>query len=197
MSDQKIRNKEYTRQKIIDVAIKLIAEQGYKTTTLLQISNEAGVSEMTVIRHFQTKENILIESIKTLNSYLPQIKQFIKTEAVYELEHDIKKIITLIQESILKNRQIMTIVLNEKEFEHKIDKEMPLDIIKVLADYFKLMKEKKKMRQLDTEAVAFDILSFLSGTASLSSRFGDKLTSTTEKESIDTFVQILSKGLKP
>lgn len=41
-------------------AAELFAEQGYDTATTAQIAERAGVSEMTLFRHFSTKEKLLL-----------------------------------------------------------------------------------------------------------------------------------------
>ena len=51
-----------TRDKIMSVALKLFSEQGYYSTTTSQIANEAGVNEVTIFRHFKTKENLFQET---------------------------------------------------------------------------------------------------------------------------------------
>lgn len=47
------------RQDLIDVALRLFAEQGYDETSTDQIAEEAGVSPRTFFRYFPTKESVL------------------------------------------------------------------------------------------------------------------------------------------
>ncbi len=47
---------EDRRQQIIDVALKLFAQQGFKGTTTRQIAQRAGVNEALIFRHFPHKE---------------------------------------------------------------------------------------------------------------------------------------------
>lgn len=46
------------KQKLIETAIRLFAEQGYDGTTTLQISREAGVTEPLIYYHFKGKEEL-------------------------------------------------------------------------------------------------------------------------------------------
>lgn len=41
--------------------MELFVEQGYDTTTTVQVADRAGVSEMTLFRHFATKEALVLE----------------------------------------------------------------------------------------------------------------------------------------
>lgn len=50
-----------TRQRLIDVALDLFEKQGYDETTTAQIAVAAGVSEMTLFRHFASKDRLLLE----------------------------------------------------------------------------------------------------------------------------------------
>lgn len=44
-----------------ETAMRLFAEQGYDKTTTAQVAHQAGVSEMTLFRHFASKESLLIQ----------------------------------------------------------------------------------------------------------------------------------------
>lgn len=52
-----------TKQKILDAAERLIAEQGYSATSLRQIISEAGVNLASVHYHFGSKEELLDEVV--------------------------------------------------------------------------------------------------------------------------------------
>lgn len=43
-----------TKQKILDAALKIFAEKGYKGATTMSIAEEAGFSEKTLFRKFKT-----------------------------------------------------------------------------------------------------------------------------------------------
>ena len=52
--------KEDTKNRIIDSAKKLFAEQGYVKTTVVDISKQAGLSEAALYEYFQGKEDLLL-----------------------------------------------------------------------------------------------------------------------------------------
>lgn len=53
-------HKGNTRNRIIDSARTLFAEQGYQKTTVMDISRQAGLSEAALYDHFQGKEDLLL-----------------------------------------------------------------------------------------------------------------------------------------
>ncbi len=52
--------KEDTKNRIIESAKKLFAEQGYQKTTVADISRQAGLSEAALYEYFQGKEDLLL-----------------------------------------------------------------------------------------------------------------------------------------
>jgi TetR/AcrR family fatty acid metabolism transcriptional regulator len=55
----KNNSKEHTRDRIINSAKRLFAEQGYQKTTIVDISRQAGLSEAALYDYFQGKEDLL------------------------------------------------------------------------------------------------------------------------------------------
>lgn len=53
-----------TKELILEAAIEVFSEKGYVSATTLDISKRALVSEMTLFRHFQTKNNLFMLAIK-------------------------------------------------------------------------------------------------------------------------------------
>lgn len=52
--------KESARDRIINSAKRLFAEQGYQKTTVMEISKQAGLSESALYEYFQGKEDLLL-----------------------------------------------------------------------------------------------------------------------------------------
>ncbi|WP_407313287.1 TetR family transcriptional regulator [Desulfosporosinus sp. SB140] len=60
--NQKVRTKkpvEERRQDILEAALKVFSENGYKGSTTAEIARQAGVAEGTIFRHFATKKELL------------------------------------------------------------------------------------------------------------------------------------------
>lgn len=74
-----------TKQKILDAAERLIAQQGYAATSLRQIIAEAGVNLASVHYHFGSKEELLYELISRKAAPVNQKRMELLTE--YEARH--------------------------------------------------------------------------------------------------------------
>lgn len=73
------RRKEETRQKIIDVAMNLFYRQGFDSTTLEQIAEEADIARKTLYNHFPIKEDIIVEHLnRFVWKRVPEIDRLIQ-----------------------------------------------------------------------------------------------------------------------
>jgi AcrR family transcriptional regulator len=54
-----MKKSEKTKQKILDETINLIAKQGYASTSTREIAKKAEISEATIFKYYQSKDNLL------------------------------------------------------------------------------------------------------------------------------------------
>lgn len=131
-----------TRNKILKIALKLFSEQGYYVTTTKQIAQEAGINEITLFRHFGTKENLFQET--TLN-YVKDIN--IKNEIDRLKKEDFKESILEIAKGYLefcfKNEKLYRIQMrltdDEKDF---VKLKLSREYVHVLESYFEELLDK-------------------------------------------------------
>lgn len=75
------------RNKILNTALELFANEGYQSTSTSKIACQAGVSEGLIFKHFQSKEGLLSAVVNLANE---DIKAFIKR---MENQDDPKKVL--------------------------------------------------------------------------------------------------------
>ena len=63
-----------TKEKILNAAMTLVSEKGYLGATTREIARGAGVTELTLFRHFGSKEQ-LFEACLNRNTFLPTLKE--------------------------------------------------------------------------------------------------------------------------
>lgn len=155
-----------TRDKILDAALSLMAERGFSHVSVKEIALCAGVSEMTVFRHFETKMGILQALIQTY-SYVPYFEHFFSSELTGNLEKDLKQIANSYLAFMEKNKSIFLIAIQERgtlpELKDLISDENTKQLQNLLANYFKVQIEKGKMKDVDTEGQAIGFLTTLFG----------------------------------
>lgn len=80
---------EQTHKSLRKAALELFAEQGYEATATAQVAERAGVSEMTLFRHFPTKEMLLLadpfdplmaEAVRARPEHEPAMRALAKTQ---------------------------------------------------------------------------------------------------------------------
>src|SRR5512135_86402 len=62
-----------TREKILDASLALFSKKGFLGATTKEIAKKAGVAELTLFRHFSSKERLFEEMISG-HSFLPALK---------------------------------------------------------------------------------------------------------------------------
>lgn len=185
-----------TSEKILEAAMRLFSEKGYKAVTTKEISSEAGVSEMTVFRHFENKQN-LFEKAFDKYVFSPTVKTLFDTQLEWDLEKDLMKISEMYHYTLAKNEK--TILMQLKNNELTIDLESPLtkfpnEVRKMLVDYFIKMNEKGVTKK-DPEVLA---INFLAGNFGIftSLRIIEKFNTDVDISTcITEFVKTFSKGI--
>jgi AcrR family transcriptional regulator len=152
-------------ERILSAAMKVFAKEGYEGATTKKIANEAGVNEVTILRNFKTKKNLLEvvidknqhEALETLDSIIIMEKHLdpiIGLETIGKrfmefLEERMEFLIILMTEG-RKNPEISPIsnsVIN-KFFEH-------------LSEYFTDQIEKGNIINQDPKMIAFAFVSYI------------------------------------
>ncbi|MCS5422850.1 MULTISPECIES: TetR/AcrR family transcriptional regulator [Psychrilyobacter] len=188
--------KQDTIEKILKCAMSLFSQKGYTLTTTKEIAKEAGVSEMTVFRHFESKKN-LFEKVFNEYVFLPNIKFIFENNLEWDLEKDLLKISHIYQDILSKNKKIILMELKNKELTSELSSPLfkfPIEFKKLLIEYFYKMKEKDNIKY-DPEIIAINFLSSNFGIF-ISFLMVDNLTDDIDMEvSISSFVSVFTKGI--
>lgn len=102
-----------TREKIMAAARTLFEQKGFAAATTKQISKLAGVSEVTLFRHFETKRELYEQTVKScLHTY--DIERYLKTGVTYDLKTDISHIAYSMINTFRQNLPLLRIVMRDK-----------------------------------------------------------------------------------
>ncbi len=108
--------KPETRARILSAAMTLFADEGYDQITTKQIAERAGVSEITLFRHFKKKRYLLEHAIDS-HVFAPDFDALFDEKLVGDLVVDLKKIAQYYQNILSRNRKVILMELRGREGE--------------------------------------------------------------------------------
>lgn len=187
-----------TREKILEVGLSLFSKKGYIGTTTKDIAQCAGVAELTIFRHFSSKEKLFAEVINKY-SFLPTLKDLLQDIK----DKDYREALSLIAENFLirlsERRELIRIMHSEihlypskvKDIYHNVIDEM----LRTLASYFRELQVKKYLRDFNPEIAAKAFLGmFFSYFNAQQFLLRKKRASDNHNLIINEFVDIFIKG---
>ena len=154
--------KRGTKERILEAATTLIVDNGYKETTTKDIAAAAGVSEMSVFRHYGSKQAILADIIRHYSFEYP-IENGLREQLTWELEHDLVLLARMQYDFNLRNEKAILIRFKEsrKLLEYGIDvKQDPTRLKQFFIDYFDEMYRRGRIVRADNEKLAIHFMSF-------------------------------------
>jgi len=101
-------NNQSTSDKILLAAIDLMADKGYDSTTTKEIASVAGVNEVTLFRHFGTKQNLLQAAVSRYH-YAEEMTKLFNESLKGELHSDLLTISRTYHKIMNRNRKLWLI----------------------------------------------------------------------------------------
>jgi AcrR family transcriptional regulator len=190
--------KKTTQQKLLDATLKLVSEKGYLGATTREIAQEAGVTELTLFRHFGSKEKLFEEVLRSY-VFLPTLKELLPETDDLPCEDALRLIATNFLLSLKKRKSMVKIMHSELNlYPEKIRKVYSRSIDEVrsaLARYFVSLQEKGMFRNVSSETAARVFLSILSSYfRSEEIVRGHEITKTKMTKYVGEFVDIFLHG---
>jgi AcrR family transcriptional regulator len=146
-----------TNEQLLKATLKLISEKGYLGATTREIAHEAGVTEITLFRHFGSKERLFEELLKSY-MFLPKLKELLP-----ELEGlSCEKALILIAKQFLltlKERKAMISILFSEvttypEKIRTVYNKFIDEIRATLSGYFVLLQDRGLLRKTISPEIA-------------------------------------------
>ena len=184
-----------TEDKILNASIILFSQKGFTAVTTKEIAKEAGVSEMTLFRHFESKHNLFEKAFDKFVFSPKFIALFESLE--WDLERDLNKICYSYQNTLYKNRKIILMHFKNEELNPDFDATLfkfPNEFKKLLDYYFEEMRNRGAIRE-NPETLAMSFLATNFGLF-ITSLVINKLTFETDIQAcITSCVKIFAKGI--
>lgn len=188
-----------TSDKLLSAAIDLMAEKGYHATTTKEIAAAAGVNEVTLFRHFGSKQKLL-EAAFDRYHYGDEMTKLFKEKLEGELHPDLLLISRTYHTIMTRNRKMIMIGIREAGSIPCVDEQAsrhPQKLKQLLTEYFTAMQQVGKIREdVNPELQALSFMwmnygAFVTGMSTGGVQQGISMDEFIE-ESVLTFVRALT-----
>lgn len=192
--------KELTRKKILEASLKLFSEKGFIGATTKEIAKEAGIAEITLFRHFPTKES-LFEEVISRYSFLPALRDLLPEIRKLSYEDALATIARKFLDTLLLRKDLIRIMQTEihryPEQMQKIYNSLIDEVIRTLASYFEEMQGKGILSEFDTDMGARAFLGmFFSYFNAQEFKMRKKFKGDDREKTIREFIRIFAEGTK-
>jgi AcrR family transcriptional regulator len=194
-----VRKKESdTKQKLLQSALELMSEKGYISATTREIAEKAGFREVTLFRHFGSKERLFEEILKEY-SFLPKLKELIPFLDRYSYPDALLEVGLRYFETLKLRKHIIRIMLSEISLHpdklRRVYDTFVTEMIRTLAGYLMRLQKKGILRNFDVEAGARGFLGMIFSYFLVEEVVKDRNVSRREtKRVIDGFVDLFING---
>jgi AcrR family transcriptional regulator len=188
---------EATRERILQAAAKLFAEKGYARATTRAIAEAAKVNEVTIFRHFGSKNNLLSELIQT-RSALPNLSDVIENQLSGDYRQDLTLFARIFLKALLQRKDALRLMLceaNELPEIRDVVAQIPKQLRQITTEYLQGQIDQGAVRGLDPELMAQAFLGmFFSYAVAAELLGGQAAFEQSTDEIISQFVDIFVKG---
>ena len=163
MSTEKVplrMNREDRRAQILDAAMSVFVEKGFTASTTLEIAKAANISEVTLFRHFASKQEIFLAGIEPIlfNTLEGSISLSVNLGPREMLKNILFERINLISD----NCQVIRLILSEAPLLSTLGAESFMNrIIRMLRDVLVLAGVHTQMETFALRILMGSILSFI------------------------------------
>jgi len=180
-----------TEQKILDAAVKVFSSDGYAGATTRKIAQEANVTEVTLFRKFQSKENLLKEVLIKHRNAISTLNHLLNVNKNVDIERDLcilgKEIAKDMQDEKKDSISYMFMFMLFEEGRRRPELAEILESvfktnIERLSEYFELQMKNGKIRNINTRSAAITFVSYFSCSAFLKGIFVDYAWSQNDEE---------------
>jgi AcrR family transcriptional regulator len=190
-----------TRKHILDAAFELISSKGYLGASTREIAQKAGVAEVTLFRHFASKESLFAEVLRSFSS-TPVLSELVPHLKLLSYEEALKTLAIRFLGWYEANRNWIRVLSCEVGFAPDKMNEFYSDFIKQLfadlTEFFSDMRERRVIRpDLEPEHIARAFHSMVFGLSHSEGLCGIK-TDLANKyaDMVKVFVDIFYQGTK-
>ena len=186
------------RTRLLQAALETFIERGYDGATTREMASRAGVTEVTLFRHFGTKENLL-RSALTMSAPTPPPWRFGGAETPPDLEEFFLSLARRLWQGMMgERRRLIQVMVGELPRRPELGPatgQMPVEFAAGIGKYLEVMQNQGKVREGNPKLMALAFLAMFFTVAV----GGDFLSGAEEfapEETIQEFVAVFLGGIK-
>jgi len=187
---------EETRQRIIDAAAEVAGEVGYAKATTKDIAVAAGVNEVTLFRHFGSKENLFSAAIEQYGG--PAMVPAIEAQLTGDYRQDLMTIGNILMTVLVERREMLQLLLCDSAHIPEVRTVLarnPRELRQMTARYLKSQMEKGTIKEQHPEALAQAFMGMFFSYAISLNIFDEEIQPNIEQsELVSLFVDIFIEG---
>jgi AcrR family transcriptional regulator len=185
-----------TRQRLIEAAAQVFAEEGYARATTRALAAAAGVNEVTLFRHFGNKESLFAAVTEQYAG--PAVTTALESQLSGDYHRDLLTVGNQLLQVLLERKEVLRMMLCEASHFPEVQAVMvqnPRQIRRMLARYLQQQIERGQVRPLHPEATAQAFAGMLFSYAIMWEILGDSVEpEMTTEELVAQFVDIFVQG---
>ncbi|QSX08513.1 TetR/AcrR family transcriptional regulator [Alkalibacter rhizosphaerae] len=152
--------KSERQEQILKSALQLFTQLGYKGTTTAAIAKQAKISEVTLFRHFSSKQEIFMKCIEPV--FMDTMEVAMDADKTSDPKATMKRLLTERIKTISQNHSLVKLVLSEAAFISDFKEESLMQIMtQKFMVIFKKIGIPADQREFVLRLVMGSILSFL------------------------------------
>ena len=147
---------EPTRERLIQAAAELFATLGYARTTTLKIAAEAGVSEVTLFRHFGSKKNLFATVLEEYAD-TQDMRADLGSQFTGDYHQDMLTLGRHFMHALIERREAMRMMLCEASHFEEVSEvlgQVPRGLRDGLATYLRRQIASGNVQDMDPEVMA-------------------------------------------
>lgn len=145
-----------TRQRIIDAASKVFFEQGYARATTRKIAAEADLTEVTLFRHFGSKENLFAAAFEQFGE-ISDLEQMLQKQLTGDYQEDMRHLGHVFMRYVMEKGELIRLSMCEANHFPAVRNSVakaPEELRRMLAGYLRQQIESGVVRNIDPELAA-------------------------------------------
>jgi len=147
-----------TRKKLMDSALTLFSSRGYADVSTRQLSAEAGVSEVTLFRHFPSKRDLFL-AVQKDRLHRPSLEYMSAHSFIGQWHTDLSRFSGILKQYVEENKDLLSMLLKDSErccselFEYNSFLETLAGLCSDYMEKFWVQKDREKAESLSQSLI--------------------------------------------